>query len=422
MRLASLSRRVPALLAAMTASVLGLGLVIAPPASASTFNEGSQFGLHIPQIANGVVPTVPYGTVRLWDSGVAWGQIEKSKGDFWWTPLDTAVRAADAQQAKILYVLGGTPTWAASNKKAGTYPNKGAASNPANIQDWRDWVTQVVTRYGPSIDSYQIWNEANLQTFYTGTPAQMAQLTQEAANIIRALDPTATIVAASTTVRLTSAYNSFFPKYLRELAKRGWPVGAFAIHTYGPSTADPSIRDTYIAQARKDLRKAGAPALPLWDTEVNYGIAGPGAKYKDKDITGAKAAAWTSATYLDSIRLGIARTYWYFWDSPRDLVGIQLWPGQPGAAAYATTYGWVANAWVNCQDVVQGKGKKKVTVHTCAIDRGDTHPLVAWTSAGTGTINAPADAARKCDALNTCTAIAPGSPQKIGTMPQWFAA
>ncbi len=413
MRLTPIRRLTAALAGFAIAATTAVG--VAPAASASVYVDDSQFGLHIPQIANGVVPTSPYGTVRLWDSGTAWGQVEKAKGNFWWDGLDRAVASANASNAKILYVLGGTPTWAAKNKKDGVYPNKGASSNPKSIKDWRDWVTAVVTRYGDSIDSYQIWNEANLKTFYTGTPKQMAQLTAEAKSIIDTLDPTAVVVAASTTMRLSSAYKKFFPAYLKALRSSGWPVDAFAIHTYGPSTADPSIRDSYIAQARKDLRKAGAPALPLWDTEVNYGIAGPDKKaHKDKDINSSKAAAWTSATYLDSIRLGIERTYWYYWSAPKDLVGIQMWPGTPGATAFATTYGWVADSWVSCND--QGG------VHVCVTDKTGVPSEIAWTSKGTGTYTAPAWAVRKCDALNNCQPVTPGSKQTIGTMPQWFAA
>lgn len=413
-RPAFLSRRMPALAVAVAAA-LGLGVAVAPAASAGSFEDGSQFGLHVPQIANGVVPSVAYGSVRLWDSGTAWGQVEKVKGQYWWDGLDRAISSANTQNVKILYVLGGTPTWAAKDKKAGTYPNKGAASNPRSIADWKAWVTAVVSRYGDSIDSYQIWNEANLKTFYTGTPAQMAQLTLEASRIIRQLDPTAKVVAASTTMRIDNAYKSFFPKYLKELRKKGWPVDVFAIHTYGPSTANPSIRDTYVATARADLRKAGAPALPLWDTEVNYGIKGPDKKkHPDKDITGATAAAWTSATFLDSIRLNVDRTYWYFWDTPRDLVGIQMYGGQPAAAAFANTYAWVANAWVDCR--TDGK------VNHCSIDREGVLSEVAWATTGSGTFTAPAYATKVCDALMSCRAIAPGTPVTIGSMPQWFAA
>jgi hypothetical protein len=258
----------------------------------------------VPKIANGIVPTVSYGAVRLWDAGASWGQVEQRRGQYWWVGLDHAVQAANAQNAQILYVLGSTPTWAASHRSQGTYPNRGAASNPRYISDWRRWVTAVVTRYGSSIDAYQIWNEANLTTFWQGTPTQMARLTLEANRIIRRLDPTAEVVAASSTVRLTSAFNRFFPAYLNALRRVGWPVDVFAIHTYGPSTATPALREKYVALTRAALRNAHAPIRPLWDTEVNYGIKGPGSRYPDKDIGGSKAATYVAQTYLDSVRLG----------------------------------------------------------------------------------------------------------------------
>ena len=159
--------------------------------------DDAQFGMHVPQISQGAATTVNNGSVRLWDSGVAWGQVEQSKGKYWWNGLDAAIGNANAQGKQIMYVLGSTPKWAASNTKQGTYPNKGAASNPKSIKDWKNWVTAVVKRYGNSIESYQIWNEANLTTFWQGTPKQMAKLTQEAYKIIRKNDPTAKVVAAT---------------------------------------------------------------------------------------------------------------------------------------------------------------------------------------------------------------------------------
>jgi hypothetical protein len=399
--------------AAGAAATMALGLVSAPAASAGSPQEDVQFGLHVPQIANGAVPTVSYGSIRLWDSGVAWGQVEQSKGKYWWVGMDKAVGAANAQGAQILYVLGSTPKWAASNVKQGTYPNKGAASNPKNIADWKNWVTAVVTRYGASIDSYQIWNEANLTTFWMGTPKQMATLTSEAYKIIRRLDPTAKVVAASSTVRLTSAFKKFFPAYLTELKKKNWPVDVFAIHTYGPSTATPALRSDYVAMTRKALAKAKAPARPLWDTEVNYGIKGPGTGYPDKDITGDTAASYVAQTYLDSIRLGVARTYWYFWAQPNDLLGIAMYDGTVGAAAYQNTVNSIAGAWVDCSTGA---------VNSCSIDKAGVTSQVAWASTGSGTYLVPDYATKMCDALNNCQAVTPNTQATIGSMPQWFVA
>ena len=252
-----------ALVSAVLVSAIAVtGLVGVAPAQAVTGGpiDDTAFGMHVPQIANGVTgPAVNYGTLRLWDSGVAWGQVEQKKGKYWWNGLDAAIGNANAQGKKIMYVLGSTPKWAASNTKQGTYPNKGAASNPKSIKDWKNWVTAVVKRHGNSIESYQIWNEANLTTFWQGTPKQMATLTQEAYKIIRKYDPSAKVVAASTTVRLQSAYKKFFPAYMKELKKLKWPIDVVSVHLYPASTGTPADRVKYIKQVKADMKTSKVP-------------------------------------------------------------------------------------------------------------------------------------------------------------------
>jgi polysaccharide biosynthesis protein PslG len=405
-----------AVTALVTSALVLAGAAASAPAQAAPAGQGgpvplTQFGLHVPQIANGAVPTVTYGSVRLWDSGVAWGQVQQKKNTYWWNGLDAAIASANAQNAKIMYVLGSTPKWAASNTKQGTYPNKGAASMPS-MKDWKNWVKAVSSRYADSIESYQIWNEANLQTFWQGTPKQMAQLTNEARKIIRKTDPTATVVAASSTVRLQSAYKKFFPAYLKELKKLNWPIDVVSVHLYPASTGTPGDRAAYITQVKSDMKKAKVPASkPLWDTEINYGIAGPGSGNPDKDIEGATAAAWTAQTYLDDLRLGVGRAYWYFWAPNANLVGIQMQPGTPGAIGYQTVSDWLNGSYYSCTTD---------TVNTCQLGDYANPQVIAWASKGSGTFTVPANVTRVCDALRQCAPATPGTQVTIGSMPQWF--
>ena len=389
-------------------------LVPTSSANAATFVDGRMFGLHVPQIGNGVDPSVSYGSIRLWDAGISWGLVERRRGSYTWTTFDRVIANANAQNLEIVYVLGGTPRWAARDVRQGSYPNAGAASPPKSMADWRRWVTKVATRYRASIDAYQIWNEANLATFWQGTPTQMAQLTLEAKRIIRKIDPTARVVAASSTVRLTSAFNRFFPSYLKALRERRWPVDVFAIHTYGPSTASPALRASYVAKARAELRRARAPRRPLWDTEVNYGIAGPGSRYPDKDLNPWQSAVFTSQTYLDSVRLGLARTYWYAWTRLSDLLGITMQDDTPAATAFQTTLHWLVNASVACRNTA---------LRVCFIDRVGVPSQVAWTNSGPdGLFTVPVYATRMCNALNQCTAVQPGTQVSIGRMPMVFTS
>ena len=399
-----------ALIAAVASVSLGLGMVgIAAPAMAAEPVPAVDFGLHIPGISNGTDPSTSYGAIRLWDSGVAWGQVNQAKGKYWWNGLDASVGNANAQGAQILYVLGSTPTWSASNKKQGTYPNKGAASMP-KLADWKTWVKAVVQRYGSSIESYQIWNEANLSTFWQGTPKQMAQLTKEAYKIIKAGDPTAKVVAASSTVRLTSAYNKFFPAYLKELKKVGWPVDVFSVHTYPAGPGTPATRSQLITTVQASLKKAGAPAKPLWDTEVNYGIAGPGGGNPHVTIDGLQAANWVADTYLDNNRLGVDRSYWYFWAPSNPLVGIQMTDGTAGATGFQTVQNWLKDSYASCTTG---------SVNVCNLT-GRFPAVVAWVDSGSAAFTVPDFATTMCDALNSCTPVAPGSAITIGDGPKWF--
>ena len=400
-----------ALLVAPVALALAVSGALVAPANAGPPVQPNEFGLHVPAIANGEDPQTNYGAVRLWDSGVAWGQVQQARGKFWWNGMNGAIANANDQGVDILYVLGSTPTWAASNKNQGRYPNRGAASMPS-MRDWKRWVNEVSKRYGGSIDSYQIWNEANLKDFWAGSPRQMALLTREAYKIIKRNDPTAQVVSASSTVRLQSAYKRFFPKYLRELRKMGWPVDVISVHTYPESTGTPATRVNYIKQVKADMRKAGVPATKqLWDTEINYGLAGPGPRFPKRNIDPTTGAAWVAQTYLDNLLYGVDQAYWYFWFNNSPVLGIQMNDGLPAATAYSTVRDWLAFSYYNCQE-----GE----VNVCQLGDNNNVKTVVWTSNASGAYTVPQGVSQTCTALNECTPVTPGSRVTIGSMPQWF--
>ncbi len=263
--------------------------------------------MHVAGVQDGAWPdsNVPFGALRLWDSGTQWSAVEAVKGKYDWTLLDRAVANAESHKIKdILLVLGSTPTWNAKRVTAGDYPVPGAASPPKSVAPWDAFVRAVAKRYKGRITSYQVWNEASLTMFWNGTPELMADLTKRASDIIHEVDPKATVVAASTTVRLDGAFNRFFPRYLAALAELDWPVDVFAAHLYPTSRGSTDDRADYIQQVVDVLDEAGAPELPIWDTELNYGLAGPGPENPLQKITGSKARDWVVETAFDSLAPG----------------------------------------------------------------------------------------------------------------------
>lgn len=396
------------LLAAAIAAALVLPL--ATPAQAATVKnpaknlkgtviDDSLFGLHVKDAQLGVWPNIEFGSIRLWDNGTAWTNIETSQGVFDWTNLDNAVTIANQNgMSDILMVLSGTPAWATNQRNPLALPAPDASGVPANMADWDNWVRAVATRYKGKIKIYQPWNEANLSTFYTGTPAQMADMTKRAYDIIKSIDPGATVVAPSTGTRLGGPFKKFYPAFLRELKARNWPVDVWAAHTYPASLGNTNDRQELANKWIDMLKVAKAPNLPLWDTENNYGLGGPGPENPEQDIDGAKAANWTAMTYLDAIRLGISRVYMYQWGPFNDLWGIQYNETAPGAQAMDTLQEWiVGTTYRGCKE-----SKRKVT---CNFSTKDGINQVVYSETGRKTFTAKKQYKQMCQLDGTCKPI-----------------
>ena len=404
--------RVLALIAA--SATLLTGLAIATPAQAAQTPKGtvvkdSLFGMHVYNAEFGEWPTIGFGSLRLWDNRTSWANIERSQGVFDWTALDTAVATSKAKGVNdILMVLAGTPAWATDDPSPTALPQPGAAGMPRDLAWWDNWVTQVVTRYKGKITSYQPWNEANLATFSTGSPQDMADLTKRAYDIIKRIDPAATVVAPSTGTRLGGPFKSFYPKYLAALKAYGWPVDVWAAHTYPASLGTPVDRAALAKLWQQTLAAAGAPAKPLWDTENNFGLKGPGPQNPDVDLEGTKAADWVARTYLDALRLNISRVYWYRWEPYNDLWGIQMYNNTPGAVAYQTLQKWIVGATFN------GCPAKGTNV-TCNFTKGGKKFQVVYTDSGaTKPIKLNASYSQVCSLDGTCKPLGAKSVKAAG--------
>ena len=368
-----------------------------------TVVPAQSIGLHVAGVQEGAWPdrNVPIGSLRLWDAGTNWSQVEAVKGVYDWAALDTALKTAERNGIDdVLLVLGGTPTWNASRVRPGDYPVPGAASAPRSLAAWDAFVSAVAKRYAGRITAYQVWNEASLAMFWNGTPEKLALMTQRAADIIRAADPKAIVVAASTTVRLPGAFDRFFPRYLAALAALGWPVDVLAAHLYPASKGTPDERAAFVAQVRQALVSAGAPDLPVWDTELNYGLAGPGPTNPRQAIRRGQARDWVVQTSLDSLHLGIARTYWYIWTpEPYALLGMQLTNDSGAVSGLRIVDQWtVGSTWRGCVD--------DGSAVACSLERKGVASVIAWATDESAMYTPPAGLSQACTTDNACTDVA----------------
>ena len=348
-------------LAVCAATLALLASAIAPAAHASDVAvPGTEFSLGLAPEVTGS-PGVPATYIRLWDMNTAWRDINPSPGVFNFTVMDQRVAQAEAAGAKPLVVLGLTPQWAAKDPTAGD-PRWGAgtASPPSNPDTYTAYITAIMQRYGSRIGAVEVWNEANLQTFWTGTPAEMADLTARAYKAIKAISPSTQVIAASTTTRLSNAVATFFAPYATALKALGYPIDAWTLHTYPAGNQGPSDRYQDILEWRGVLIDAtqddpAALNKQVWDTEINYGLAGPG-PIPHTDFDANTSGQYVARTFVDSVRLGIDATFWYMWTaSSFSLLGVQMFNGTTTTiGAYNTARAWLTGATLKGCDQLNG--------------------------------------------------------------------
>jgi hypothetical protein len=410
-------RRLSQFLVPVVAAGVLAATIPAGAASAAPVVQPELFGQHVAGIASGTPGTLPVGTVgaiRLWDAGVTWREVETSDNEYNWVKLDAAVRNARALGAReILYTLGSTPQWAASdpNSKLGLY-GPGSNSHPKSNAYYTDFLKVVAARYKGLITAYQAWNEANLRDFYLGTPAQMANLTKDAYIALKSVDPGAKMVAASTTVRAKGPVGKFGKAYGPAMKKVGWKyVDAVSAHFYPPATSGPGTRVAYIKKMKSYYKKYGAGKKPMWDGEMSFGDTRPYMKVK-RSYTGDTAATFVARTYVDSMRYGVKRVFWYGWDIHvlgTDLTSRTDGGLTAGGRAFLEVQDWMVNrAWYGC--------KVKSSITTCTIGSPTGKATIRYASK-TKTVKLPAGTWKIRRLDGTSTTVGGGTTIKVNAQP-----
>lgn len=270
----------------------------APTANtASTEAIATPFGMHVHDPVNHW-PTVPFTWWRMWDSGVSWTEIQPTSGSINFSRLDTYVDIAEKHDVKIIYVLGNTPQWATNSTRSGTQGFPGATSPPNDMNVWRNFVSAVVTRYKGRIAAYEVWNEVNLDGYWTGSTSQMVQMTQIAYETIKGIDSNAQVLAPSLVAHDGFDYLTNFMNAGGNKFSDGIP---FHLYTDRP-VPEEAIADFYQPAMAASQRWG----KPIWDTEVGWGPFG--------SFDTVQSAAFLSRTLILQAAIGITHIVWYAWD------------------------------------------------------------------------------------------------------------
>jgi hypothetical protein len=389
---------VSAILAGLLGS-LALLVPAASPASAMSVRVDHRlFGLHDGSMTS--LKSSGVGSLRLWDVGVTWREIQSTDPAtgtpvYDWTRLDRLVSAARAKHVEVTLVLGMTPgTYSPDPAVVPFAATANGADNPA-VTAYRTYVNAVMQRYGSRIAAYQVWNEANVVDYWKGTPAQMAQLTKIVYTARNKYARRSKVVSAAMTTRLNGQR-----RWIKQFAATkvaGTPVyhfldavalNLYPLAKYGSRAGVPEDAMTLLAKSRAILADHHWPSsLPIWNTEVNYGLQTGSAHHKAVAIPGALQAANVIRTYVLNAANGVQRVFWYRWDLAALARGGALGntlltkPGHPSSLTPAGKAFELVQTWLH--GTLVGPSKKALP---CRKDGHGTYTCEVRYSSGVGRI------------------------------------
>jgi hypothetical protein len=318
--------------------------------------QSSFFGMGV--IAYQDLPKVSYGVMS--HPPLAWTAIEgKGRGLYDFTMIDPFVEAAPKDGngvAQVDLVMGWTPGWAASSQKGCKTETNGTVactSPPEDLQDWTDFISEVANHYNgvnaPQVKYYEIWNEANTVSFWTGTAGELIQMAEIAYPILKQ-NRYSSVMTPS--VAWTPSGTGWMAEYL---AGGGSNVAdGVSFHGYpsktgkgvtmpvalpeSPASTNAAIQ-TMVADYRVVANSNGMSGKPLITTEGGWGVNG----VSDPDMQ----AAWI--TQQGILQAGLATTdklemqTWYTWGQASSGT-IETSTGKPTAAGLA--YQEVMTKWL----------------------------------------------------------------------------
>lgn len=202
-----------------------------------------------------------------------WDGIETAEDRYDWGFWDDYVETAvDEHGITLIPYLMYTPKWNATNQDEAFYWR----SPPVDFEEFGEFVYDIVTRYKDRIHSWELWNEPDIEWYWTGDAEGLARLIKIGAEAVRRADPEAVIVLGGIAHRA---------EFLRALF-RDHGVSPFVdvvnMHSYYETWHHGPVESigAYIGQMDEVVERYG-DGQPLWMAEVGYSTVREGARVSD---------------------------------------------------------------------------------------------------------------------------------------------
>lgn len=287
---------------ALTFVPMILTAALAPAQQRSPMADvGGHFGMHGPTYSHMLHADPP----NLWreaeilfdvlaDSEAGWARqdfwwslVEPEQGRFEWADFDRAVETYNRHGIKLFAILCYSSAWS-------------GGESPQTDEErarFANFVHEMVKRYRGKVAAWEIWNEPNIQPFWTPlpNPELYAKLLVAAYDAAKRADPDCVIVGGA----LAGPDAAFLEGMLASGAKGHFDV--FSYHNYGQ---DLSMEKEWpaVEKLRAILAAHGIGDVPIWHTENGF-YTGP------VGIPENVQGSWIVRYSIGLLALGIEKTF-----------------------------------------------------------------------------------------------------------------
>lgn len=203
---------------------------------------------------------------------------------------DRSVDLARAAGAKVVLMVYNAPDWAAVRTSS-------EGQVPRNPQDYANFLRTLASHYRGKVDAYEIWNEPDLDRFWsTGASATAYTALLKAAYVgVKQGDPDAKVVFGGLSWNYTREGN--FVQRAYSYGAKGY-FDVLAIHPY--PQGDLAAWQGWYRKARQTMVANGDSAKPIWFTEFGLNTSNraydPGAGAWQRGVSEAVQAQLLTQT------------------------------------------------------------------------------------------------------------------------------
>ena len=249
--------------------VLAVSLVLAGGGLALA-DVSSPYGInsHVPDTSTlDMIAGAGLGWIRV---DMNWFQLEPGRDSYNWGFMDSTVNNARARGLEIFATLAYTPGWASGTGDI--------ADPPLDTADWFDFVYDTVNRYRGSVKYWGMWNEPNLEQFFTGNGWQYREwILKPGYQAAKAADPSCYVLGPE----LAHLSSTDWPHWMEEAIKAGGAdhIDIITHHCYKGDSGDDIFHyldgDAFYwgwdpPPLMKVLDDLGVGHKPVWLTEVGW--------------------------------------------------------------------------------------------------------------------------------------------------------